>query len=164
MRPAGRCASSSGTWLAQTTWPSRKPTAKADRQEWQSGSWVGMTRSRTGSPPGCSRPCRTLPRPCGRPSQADYGSRSSRIPRRSSRQAGRGAAPASPDLLLYAGADADGSEGKAIVWGRKRIDRSLFVPLPREAWIGGRSHPTGMGSVQVGGVDGEQLRSLALLL
>jgi hypothetical protein len=71
-------------------------------------------------------------------------------------------------LLLWnernAGAEANGFSRKAIVWGRKRTDRSLFVPLPREAWISGKSYPTGMESVQAGVVDGELFKSLALLL
>ena len=47
---------------------------------------------------------------------------------------------------VYAGAEANGLSGKAIVWGRKRTDRSLFVPLPREAWISGKSYPTATGN------------------
>ena len=74
---------------------------------------------------------------------------------------GNGAA----DLYLDVGVEESGSGTPRIAWGKKRRgDESIFIPLPRELWILGRSHPTGMPSVSHGNIDQEALEAAAALL
>ena len=55
-----------------------------------------------------------------------------------------------PDLLLDVGVEDAANGTKRIAWGKEPGREDLFIPLPRELWIRGRSHPTGMPRVQAG--------------
>ncbi|MGA2479420.1 MAG: FAD-dependent oxidoreductase [Spirochaetia bacterium] len=68
-----------------------------------------------------------------------------------------------PDLLLDVGVE-EGSNGtRRIAWGKKSTKEDLFIPLPRELWTGGRSHPTAMPSVNAGKIDTEGLKTALLI-
>ena len=62
-------------------------------------------------------------------------------------------APKKPDLLLDVGIEEPTNGVRRIVWGKKMAPDALFIPLPVELWIRGRSHPTGREAVQAGTVD-----------
>ncbi|MGO9413194.1 MAG: FAD-dependent oxidoreductase [Spirochaetia bacterium] len=55
-----------------------------------------------------------------------------------------------PDLLLDVGVEAGSNGTKRIAWGMTAVKADLFIPLARELWLRGRSHPTGRESVQTG--------------
>jgi ferredoxin len=69
-----------------------------------------------------------------------------------------------PDLLLDVGVEGGRNGTKRIAWGKKQGDEDLFIPLPRELWILGRSHPTGMPGTVSGAIDHDALRETAALL
>ena len=74
-------------------------------------------------------------------------------------------ARASADLYLDVGVEESMNGTRRIAWGKKRKgDEELFIPLPRELWILGRSHPTGMPSTTAGKIDLEALKEAAALL
>ena len=74
-------------------------------------------------------------------------------------------APKKPDLLLDAGIEEPTNGVKRIVWGKKQADgAALFIPLPVDLWIKGRSHPAGSDAIQAGPVDSGSLRRAAALL
>jgi formate dehydrogenase major subunit len=68
------------------------------------------------------------------------------------------------DLTLDVGVEDADHSGKRIVWGKKASENALFIPLPHELWIRGRSYPSGRSPLQVGSVDEEGLKTLSLLL
>jgi hypothetical protein len=67
-----------------------------------------------------------------------------------------------PDLLLDVGIEDSMNATKRILWGMTPRKQDLFIPLPRELWILGRSHPTGMPSATSGTIDLEVVRKAAL--
>jgi ferredoxin len=69
-----------------------------------------------------------------------------------------------PDLLLDVGVEDGGQTAQRIVWGMKTTEGALFLPLPRELWLRGRSYPSGRGSLEVDSVDEEAIRELAALI
>ena len=71
--------------------------------------------------------------------------------------------PKKPDLLLDVGIEEPTNGVKRIVWGKKATADALFIPLPHELWIRGRSHPTGRESFLAGAVDADGLRARVLL-
>jgi hypothetical protein len=77
---------------------------------------------------------------------------------------GRARAPKKPDLLLDAGIEEPTSGVTRIVWGKKPADAALFIPLPVDLWIRGRSHPTGREPLAAGLADTEALRAAASVL
>jgi formate dehydrogenase major subunit len=75
------------------------------------------------------------------------------------------AAKGAADLYLDVGVEESANGTRRIAWGTKRKgDEHLFIPLPRELWILGRSHPTGMPSTTSGKIDLEVLKEAAALL
>ena len=78
--------------------------------------------------------------------------------------AGHARPPKKPDLLLDVGVEDSTNGVKRIVWGKKATADAVFIPLPHELWIRGRSHPTGRESFQAGAVDTDSLRARALLV
>ena len=74
-------------------------------------------------------------------------------------------ARAAADLYLDVGVEESMNGTRRIAWGKKRKgDEELFIPLARELWILGRSHPTGMPSTTAGKIDLEALKETAALL
>jgi hypothetical protein len=73
------------------------------------------------------------------------------------------AAAAKPDLLLDVGVQEGVNGTKRIAWGTKPGSEDLFVSLPRDAWIMGRSHPTGMPTRSDGKVSLDMLKPLLLI-
>ncbi len=75
-------------------------------------------------------------------------------------------AGAKPDLLLDVCMDgttvADGA-ARTIAWGLAPRKADLFVPVPREALLGGWAHTSASGAVRIGEIDGERLKELSLL-
>jgi len=69
-----------------------------------------------------------------------------------------------PDLLLDVGVEESTNGTQRIVWGQKAPSKALFIPIPRELWILGRSHPTGMPSVSAGTIPIESLKAAVALL
>jgi formate dehydrogenase major subunit len=61
--------------------------------------------------------------------------------------------PKKPDLLLDVGIEEPTNGVKRIVWGKQPAADALFIPLPVDLWIRGRSHPTGREAIQAGMVD-----------
>ncbi len=68
------------------------------------------------------------------------------------------------DLYLDVGVEEAANGAPRIAWGRKQGDEEVFIPLPVEHWIMGRSHPTGMPSTNAGAVDLEARKEAAALL
>jgi ferredoxin len=66
------------------------------------------------------------------------------------------------DLLLDVGVEESANGTKRIVWGRKTGAEDLFIPLPREWWLMGRSHPTAMPPVQTGTIQADALKAVLL--
>jgi len=66
------------------------------------------------------------------------------------------------DLLLDIGVEESTNGTKRIAWGKKTGAHDLFIPLPREWWFMGRSHPTAMPPVQSGTVQAEALKEVLL--
>jgi len=69
-----------------------------------------------------------------------------------------------PDLFLDIGVEEATNGVRRIAWGKKRGDEDVFIPLPRELWVLGRSHPTGMPSTVSGTIDLEAVKAAAALL
>ncbi|HET6450647.1 MAG TPA: FAD-dependent oxidoreductase [Spirochaetia bacterium] len=74
------------------------------------------------------------------------------------------AAAAAPDLYLDVGVEEPTNGVRRLAWGKKRGDEELFIPLSREHWILGRSHPTGLPSVEHGKLDLKALQEAASLI
>jgi len=70
----------------------------------------------------------------------------------------------SPDLFLDVGVEEATNGTRRIAWGKKQGDEEVFIPLQRELWIQGRSHPTGRPSSSSGAIDLEALAKAAALL
>jgi NAD-dependent dihydropyrimidine dehydrogenase PreA subunit len=70
----------------------------------------------------------------------------------------------SPDLFLDVGVEEATNGIRRIAWGKKQGDEEVFIPLQRELWIQGRSHPTGMPSSTSGAIDLAALKEAAALL
>ncbi|MGA2641484.1 MAG: FAD-dependent oxidoreductase [Spirochaetia bacterium] len=70
----------------------------------------------------------------------------------------------SADLFLDVGVEEATNGAPRIAWGKKQGDEDLFIPLPRDFWIMGRSHPTGMPSTTSGTIDLEALKEAAAIL
>ncbi len=68
------------------------------------------------------------------------------------------------DLYLDIGVEEPTNGVRRIAWGRKKGDEELFIPLSRDLWILGRSHPTGMPAVTNGAIDLGALAEAASLL
>jgi len=69
-----------------------------------------------------------------------------------------------PDLYLDVGVE-DGANGDTrIVWGCRKPAKGLFIPLPRELWIYGASHPTGLPAAAGPAVDMEAVRKAAAVI
>jgi hypothetical protein len=75
----------------------------------------------------------------------------------------QGKAPQEPDLLLDVGVEESANGTKRIAWGKKAGSQDLFIPLPREWWFQGRSHPTGMPPVQSGTIRNDALKAVLLI-
>jgi formate dehydrogenase major subunit len=73
-------------------------------------------------------------------------------------------AKAPADLWLDVGAEEATDGVRRIAWGKKRGDEALFIPLPREHWILGRSHPTAMPVTNSGALDKDALKAAVDLL
>jgi NAD-dependent dihydropyrimidine dehydrogenase PreA subunit len=73
---------------------------------------------------------------------------------------GRPAAPAKPDLVLDAGTGADAGGAKLIAWGVSPRTADLYLPVAKEYWLGGRTHPSGREPLVAGEVDVEGLGAL----
>jgi formate dehydrogenase major subunit len=69
-----------------------------------------------------------------------------------------------PDLYLDIGVEEATNGAPRIAWGKKQGDEAVFIPLPRELWILGRSHPTGMPSTTGGTINLDALEAAAALL
>ncbi len=69
-----------------------------------------------------------------------------------------------PDLYLDVGVEEATNGVRRIAWGKKQGDEEVFIPLPVEHWILGRSHPTGMPGTNAGAVDLKALKEAAALL
>jgi hypothetical protein len=68
-------------------------------------------------------------------------------------------APERPDLVLDAGTDAEADGARLVAWGLSPRKADLYLPLEREYWLKGRTHPSGGGSIVAGEVDVEALRA-----
>jgi ferredoxin len=68
------------------------------------------------------------------------------------------------DLYLDVGVEETTNGARRIAWGKKRGDEDVFIPLSRELWIQGRSHPTGMPATTSGAIDLEAVKKAAALL
>jgi len=68
-----------------------------------------------------------------------------------------------PDLLLDVGAEGPSNGTPRISWGMSAGKEELFIPLARELWLRGRSHPTGRESVQAGEITDGALRDAVLI-
>jgi hypothetical protein len=67
------------------------------------------------------------------------------------------------DLLLDVGVE-EASNGTArIVWGKKTEKTAVFVPLSRDLWTGGRSHPTAMPAVNGAKIDLAAVKAAVLI-
>jgi hypothetical protein len=73
----------------------------------------------------------------------------------------RGKARGKTDLLLDVGVEDGGQAVQRIVWGKKTTEGALFLPLPVDLWLRGKSYPSGRGSLEVDSVDEEGIRKLA---
>ncbi len=69
-----------------------------------------------------------------------------------------------PDLYLDIGVEEATNGAQRIAFGKKQGDEAMFIPLPRELWIHGRSYPTGMPSMSSGTINVEALKEAAALL
>jgi formate dehydrogenase major subunit len=78
-----------------------------------------------------------------------------------SRQA---AAVDTPDLLLDVGVERGQSGIKRALWTSQVSNEALSIPLPRDLWIHGTSHPTGMPAVTSGRIDQESVRAAAAII
>ena len=66
------------------------------------------------------------------------------------------------DLLLDVGVEESANGATRIAWGKKSGTQDLFIPMPREWWFMGRSHPTAMPPVQSGTVQADALKAVLL--
>jgi ferredoxin len=73
------------------------------------------------------------------------------------------AAAKKPDLLLDVGVEQGSNGTPRIAWGKKATKQDLFIPLPRELWTAGRSHPTAMPSVNGGKIDAAGLKAALII-
>ena len=69
-----------------------------------------------------------------------------------------------PDLFLDIGVEEATNGAQRIAFGKKQGDESIFIPLSRDVWIHGRSHPTGMPAVSNGAINIDELRRTAALI
>jgi hypothetical protein len=74
----------------------------------------------------------------------------------------QGTATHEADLLLDVGVEESANGTKRIAWGKKTGTQDLFIPLPREWWLQGRSHPTAMPPVQSGIIQADALKAVLL--
>jgi formate dehydrogenase major subunit len=75
----------------------------------------------------------------------------------------QGVAARTTDLLLDVGVEESMNGTKRIAWGTETGPHDLFVPLPREWWFRGRSHPTGMPPVADGTIQNDALKAVVLI-
>jgi hypothetical protein len=75
-------------------------------------------------------------------------------------ESGRPPGPAKPDLVLDAGTGADAAGAKLVAWGLSPRAADLYLPLAKEFWLGGRTHPSGREPLVAGEVDVEGLGAL----
>ena len=68
------------------------------------------------------------------------------------------------DLYLDVGVEEATNGARRIAWGKKRGDEDVFIPLSRELWVQGRSHPTGMPATTSGAIDVSALKEAAALI
>ncbi|HYW83136.1 MAG TPA: hypothetical protein VFB30_07770, partial [Spirochaetia bacterium] len=68
-----------------------------------------------------------------------------------------------PDLLLDVGVGAGSNGVRRISWAMVPEKEELFIPLGRDLWLRGRSHPTGRESVQAGAIAEEALKDAVLI-
>ena len=80
-----------------------------------------------------------------------------------SRTATLGRPARKPDLLLDIGAQAEANGTARIAWGMAPGKEDLFIPLARDLWIRGRSHPTGRDAVQAGAITEGALKDALLI-
>jgi formate dehydrogenase major subunit len=73
------------------------------------------------------------------------------------------AIPQQPDLVLDAGTGVRADGVKLIAWDLSPREADLYLPMPREYWLAGRTHPSGGAAVVVGEVDVEGLRAVTAL-
>ena len=73
-------------------------------------------------------------------------------------------APKPADLYLDVGVEEPTNGARRIAWGKKRGDEDVFIPLSRDLWIRGRSHPTGMPATAGGAIDLQAVKEAAALL
>jgi hypothetical protein len=69
-----------------------------------------------------------------------------------------------PDLYLDIGVEEATNGAPRVAFGKKQGDEGVFVPLSRDAWIHGRSYPTGMPPVSSGTIDTDELKKTAALI
>jgi formate dehydrogenase major subunit len=79
------------------------------------------------------------------------------------RHAAAGSPVKNPDLLLDVGVEGSANGAPRIAWGMAPGKEDVFIPLPRELWIHGRCHPTGIGHVQAGAITEEVLREALMI-
>ncbi len=77
--------------------------------------------------------------------------------------AASGRAAARPDLFLDVGVDEPTNGVRRVLWGRSPKGQALFLPLPADLWIKGRSHPTGMDPVLDGRIDAGALAAAGVI-
>ncbi len=80
-----------------------------------------------------------------------------------SRTAANGQAVKKPDLLLDVGVDSGVNGTPRISWGMVPGKEGLFIPLARQLWLQGRSHPTGREMVQAGEITEGALEDAVLI-
>lgn len=73
--------------------------------------------------------------------------------------AAAGPVPEKPDLVLDAGTGTRPDGAKLIAWDLSPRGADLYLPVPREYWLGGRTHPSGREPFVAGEVDVEGLRA-----
>jgi hypothetical protein len=76
------------------------------------------------------------------------------------RSGDRSPALAKPDLVLDVGTGADADGAKLIAWGSSPRVADLYLPVAKEYWLGGRTHPSGREPQVAGEVDVERLAAL----
>jgi ferredoxin len=62
-----------------------------------------------------------------------------------------------PDLVLDVGTGVRADGAKLIAWGLSPREADLYLPVPREYWLGGRTHSSGREPLVTGEVDVEGL-------
>jgi formate dehydrogenase major subunit len=80
-----------------------------------------------------------------------------------SRTAAPGRRAKKPDLILDVGVENGLNGTPRISWGMTPGKEELFIPLARELWLQGRSHPTGREAVQAGAITGGALKDAVLI-